>query len=70
MTKKPKMMKWVIEVEVAECWVADGYEANADRVKEAILNYSLGYAQDEEVRVKTLKRPSAKAIRQAQGYKL
>jgi hypothetical protein len=65
---KPKKFKWTVEIEIDETWVADGYEATAERVQEAILCYSLGYAYDHEVKVKTLKAPSKAAIRAAQGY--
>jgi hypothetical protein len=63
-----KKFKWVVEIEIDETWVADGYEAKADRVKDAILNYSLGYAYDHEVNVKVLKAPSKDRIKKAQGY--
>lgn len=66
--KKPKKFKWVVEIEVDEVWVADGYEANADRVKDAIMEYSLGYAYDSEVNVKILKAPTKKSIAKAQGF--
>lgn len=61
--------KWVVEIEIDEIWVSDGYEATADNVKEAILGYSLGYANDHEVKTKLLKSPKSIAIRKAQGYK-
>lgn len=66
---KKKAFKWVLEIEIDETWVADGYEATADRVKEAILSYSLGYAYDYEVKTKLLKKPLKRDIRRAQGYK-
>jgi len=64
---KKRRFKWTVEIEVDEIWVADGYEATAERVQEAILSYSLGYARDEEVKVKIIKAPSRKSIAAAQG---
>jgi hypothetical protein len=64
-----KKFKWTVEIEVDETWVADGYEATAERVKEAILEHSLGYAYDHEVKVTLLKAPKASDVEKAQGYK-
>lgn len=57
----------MVEIEIDEIWVADGYEVTAERIQEAILTYSLGYARDEEVKVKIVKAPSKKSIAAAQG---
>lgn len=62
-----KTFKWVVEIEVDETWVADGYEATADRVKEAILGHSLGFAYENEIKVRQISKPSDKSIRIAQG---
>jgi hypothetical protein len=61
--------KWTVEIEINPIWVADGYEATPMRIKDAILNYDLGYAMESEVRVKAIKSPPKKDIRKAQGYK-
>jgi hypothetical protein len=68
MNKKPKFFKWTVEIEISEVWVADGYEVEAERLKDTILEHSLGYAFDTEVKVKVLSKPSIKAIRKVQGY--
>ncbi len=66
--KKAKKFKWVIELEVDELWVADGYEARAEDIQEAILSYSLGCARYDEVKVKILEAPTQKRVDKAQGY--
>jgi len=66
---KKKTFKWVVEIEVDEVWVADGYEATADRIKEAILEYSLGWAHDHEVKTKLLKQPTKASIDKLHSYR-
>ncbi len=64
---KNKRFKWVVEIEIDELWVADGYEATAERIQEAILCRSLGWAQDHEVKVKQVSSPKKADIAKAQG---
>ena len=72
---KQKRFKWKLEVEldIAECWVADGFDPGngewsiADVIQEAILQYA---HDDEKVVKATIKKaPPVAAIRKAQGYK-
>jgi hypothetical protein len=63
-----KTFKWTVEIEVSEVWVGDGFQLDEDHLKDAILANLLGYATEDEVRVKIVKAPSLKAIAEAQGY--
>ena len=66
-TQNMNKFKWTIEIEVAETWVADGFDPTEERFKEMVLT-DLIYAYDQEVNVTILQRPDPKLIRQAQGY--
>lgn len=60
--------RWVVEIEVSENWVADGFDMNQDRVqrlKEELIPWAIS---GEEVDVRVLKSPDAESIRWAQGY--
>ncbi len=67
-----KKLIWKLEVviEVAEEWVADGYEPHAERV-ERELKQSLPYAYGHElsVKAKVLTAPKKEVIQELQGYK-
>ncbi len=64
---KKKQFKWIVEIEINETWVADGYEATAENVKQAILAHSLGYAYESEVNVKQISKPLKSEIDRVQG---
>jgi hypothetical protein len=59
--------KWVVEFEIAQNWVEDGFEINQERATEIIAN-SLPYANGNEFKATVLKAPAAKLIRTTQGY--
>lgn len=61
-----RRFKWVVEIEVDEIWVGDGFEITAEAVQEALLEKVP--ATHDEIVVKVLKRPDPVVIRQAQGY--
>jgi hypothetical protein len=62
-----KTFKWVVEFEVAESWVEDGFDLTQDRAMEIIAN-ALPFANDDEIKALVLKAPEAKLIRTTQGY--
>ena len=64
---KTKFFKWVVEFEVAENWVADGFDLNDESAKEMIEN-DLRSSFPAETRARVIKAPSKKAIRKTQGY--
>ena len=62
-----KTFKWVVEFEVTESWVADGFEIDQDRATEIIAN-ALPFAHSSEFTATVLKAPDPKLIRVTQGY--
>lgn len=62
-----KFFKWVVEIEVNETWVADGFEIDADMIQEMIQE-RIGYSYEQETRARIVKAPDPRAIRVAQGY--
>lgn len=60
--------RWTVELEVAEVWVADGFDLTDERAVE-MLNNDLRYASTYELGAKIIRAPDPAAIRKAQGYK-
>lgn len=58
--------KWVVEIEVSETWVADGFDLTNERAKQ-MMEKELGYSYGSETRAKVLRAPPAAAIAKAQG---
>lgn len=64
-----KTYKWIVEVEVHERWVADGFDLDDERATQ-MLSKELPHAiMDREIWAKVLKAPAAAEIRKEQGYK-
>lgn len=60
--------KWIVEFEVDECWVADGFELTDERALDMLAS-DLRYANiGIELGAKVLQGPSIKDVRIAQGY--
>lgn len=62
-----KTFKWVVQFEVTENWVEDGFnvtEASALNMLSKALPYAYGY----ELSAKVIKSPDPKLIRKTQGY--
>lgn len=59
--------KWVVEFEVSENWVADGFEMTAERAKDMIES-ALPYSYPHETAVKIVAAPDKEAVKVAQGY--
>lgn len=57
---------WVIAVEVADVWVADGFDWPA--LQRHVEDQMLTYARPGEVKVGLLKAPPRERVRQLQGY--
>ena len=64
---KPKTFKWVVEFEVAEAWVADGFDLTDERALSMLAN-DLSWAHGSELGAKVIKAPDPNEIRVAQGY--
>ena len=64
---KLKRFKWIVEIEVDEKWVADGFDLTEDNIINRLQDM-LPFAISDEISGKILKAPSKKAIRVAQGY--
>ena len=62
-----KTFKWVVEFEVTESWVEDGFEINEDRANDMLAS-ALPFAYGNELKAKVIKAPDAKLIRKTQGY--
>ena len=62
-----KTFKWVVEFEVTEDWVADGFDISQDRATDMMAN-ALPYASGAEFKATVVKAPEPKLIRQTQGY--
>lgn len=62
-----KFFKWTVEIEVAEVWVADGFDLDDDRAQ-GMLERELGWAYSHELRSTVLSAPDPAEIRKAQGY--
>ena len=62
-----KTFKWVVEFEVTENWVADGFNITDQKAIGMIENV-LPFASGAEFKAKVIKAPAAKLIRTTQGY--
>lgn len=62
-----RRFKWVVEIEVDETWVADGFDLTQERLH-SMLMHDLSFARESEVACKILQTPDPKLIRDAQGY--
>jgi 20S proteasome alpha/beta subunit len=62
-----KTFKWVVEFEISENWVEDGFDITPDRATDMIAK-ALYYATSNEFKATVLKAPEPKSIRQTQGY--
>lgn len=62
-----KTFKWVVEFEVTETWVEDGFEITQDRAEDMLAN-ALPYAYGNELSAKVIKAPKQDLIRKTQGY--
>lgn len=64
----PKL-KWTVEFEVADNWVADGFELDDDRALEMIAT-ELGWASTSELGAKVIAKPNQETIRGLQSGRI
>ena len=65
-----KKFKWVVQFEVDEIWVADGFDLTEDRALD-MLSETLPFANiGTELNVKIIKAPDKNLILKTQGYKV
>lgn len=63
-----KMFKWIVEFQVADTWVADGFQMTDQRAWD-MLSKDLSYADmDTEIHARVVASPNASLIAKAQGY--
>jgi len=62
-----KTFKWVVEFEITENWVMDGFNIT-DNKATGMLENALPFASGAEFKAKVIKTPDAKLIRKMQGY--
>lgn len=60
------MLEWTVKIRVADVWVADGYEATAERVKDALITQH-GYCYDHEIEVELVSAPAPADVHKLQG---
>lgn len=61
--------KWVVEFEVDEVWVADGFDLTDERALDMLAQH-LRYAyMTTELGAKVISAPPPEEIRKVQGYK-
>lgn len=61
------MKKWVIEIEVDDMWVADGFDPD-DRWVEEMMQRELSLAYGHEVGGRIISAPDRDDINELQGY--
>lgn len=62
-----KTFKWVVEFEVTETWVADGFDITNQKAM-GMMEDALPFASGAEFKATVLKAPDPKLIRKTQGY--
>jgi hypothetical protein len=60
--------RWIVAIEVADTWVADGFDLTTERA-ERIMGRTLSYARSDEYAAEVLGAPDAKEVRREQGYR-
>lgn len=62
-----KKFRWVVEMEVDETWVADGFNLTNDRAQE-LMQQILPWSYSHETTAKVLEAPPIEEIMRVQGY--
>lgn len=60
-------LKWTIEIEVDETWVADGFNPNDGWVQDMMMD-RLSWANGSEVGGRIVKAPDQEKVAHLQGY--
>ena len=59
-------VKWTVEIEIADVWIADGFRLDAVELADALDSELLGgFAQEGEIICRVVKEPTQAAINQA-----
>lgn len=61
-----KKQKWVIEFEVSEEWIADGFEITETRAN-CMISAALPFATSSEFSAKIISKPSKSVIKKIQN---
>lgn len=61
------MQKWLVEFEVDDCWIEDGFDLT-DEIAKSMIENQLDYAYPSETNAKVIKSPDKNIIRKLQGY--
>ncbi len=59
--------KWLLEVEVPECWVKSGFDFNEDTCRE-VAESVIEFAYHDQVKVRVVQAPDPKDIRRSQDH--
>ncbi len=62
-----KKLKWTIEIEVCESWIADGFNLQSDDDVIDLLKKRLPYAYGHDLSGKILLSPDIQTINELQG---
>ena len=62
-----KFIKWVVEIQVEESWIADGFNLTEERLHN-MVSKDLAYIFSTEIKTKILNKPSTQRIKKLQGY--
>lgn len=66
MNRKPQTFKWTIQIEIAERWVADGFNLTDEQAQD-MIEQRLSCATPDEVKARVVRAPSASALASAKG---
>jgi len=66
--QKMKRIKYIIELSIADTWIADGFDIRSNNDVKELLQRLLPYAYGHEVSGKVISKPALKVIKQLQGY--
>lgn len=61
-----KTFKWIVEFEVSENWVADGFNLNDEQAHQMLCE-ELPYAYGSELKARVISAPSQESLMEAQG---
>lgn len=64
-----RFYSWIVEFEVAEDWVADGFDLDDERAADMLDKALGGWCYPGERRARVLKAPPRADIRREQGYR-
>lgn len=60
-----RFVKWTVEIQVEESWVADGFDLTKERAHDMVAD-TLPGAMNTEIKVKIIEKPRKAVIKQLQ----